>query len=119
MKTFRYILSRGPQDEPIVTVQNAATRQTWPLDPDQSWKLFKHSPDGFEWGYDGSGPAQLALAMLADYFGHCDILPTLALQFYQNFKRQFIATAPHNGAVITQDQIDTFLDTFISDETHT
>jgi hypothetical protein len=25
-----------------------------------------HSPDGFSWGYGGSGPAQLALAMLAD-----------------------------------------------------
>lgn len=27
-----------------------------------------HSPDGFEWGYGGSGPAQLSLAMLCDYF---------------------------------------------------
>lgn len=26
-----------------------------------------HSPDGFEWGYGGSGPAQLALAMCIDY----------------------------------------------------
>lgn len=35
--------------------------------------LFKeirnHSPTGFEWGYNGSGPAQLALAILADHFG--------------------------------------------------
>lgn len=28
--------------------------------------LFNHSPAGFEWGYGGSGPAQLALAILAD-----------------------------------------------------
>ncbi len=28
--------------------------------------LYNHSPTGFEWGYWGSGPAQLALAMLAD-----------------------------------------------------
>ena len=27
--------------------------------------LYNHSPTGFEWGYGGSGPAQLALAMLA------------------------------------------------------
>jgi len=26
--------------------------------------LFNHSPTGFEWGYGGSGPAQLALAIL-------------------------------------------------------
>jgi hypothetical protein len=25
-----------------------------------------HSPDGFEWGYGGSGPAQLALALCVD-----------------------------------------------------
>jgi hypothetical protein len=28
--------------------------------------LDNHSPTGFEWGYAGSGPAQLALALLAD-----------------------------------------------------
>jgi hypothetical protein len=115
MKTFRYILSRGPQDEPIVTVQNDATRQTWLLDPEQSWKLYRHSPDGFEWGYAGSGPAQLALAMLANYLSRRDILPSLSLQWYQEFKRLFIATAPHNGAVITSDQIENF----IYHETHT
>ena len=31
--------------------------------------LFNHSPTGFEWGYAGSGPAQLALALLADMLG--------------------------------------------------
>ena len=28
-----------------------------------------HSPSGFNWGYGGSGPAQLALAILADFLG--------------------------------------------------
>jgi Family of unknown function (DUF6166) len=27
--------------------------------------LWAHSPDGFDWGFGGSGPAQLALALLA------------------------------------------------------
>jgi hypothetical protein len=31
--------------------------------------IVNHSPDGFEWGYGGSGPAQLAFAILADYLG--------------------------------------------------
>jgi Family of unknown function (DUF6166) len=31
--------------------------------------IVNHSPTGFAWGYAGSGPAQLALAILADYFG--------------------------------------------------
>lgn len=28
-----------------------------------------HSPDGFEWGYLGSGPAELARCILLDHFG--------------------------------------------------
>ena len=36
-----------------------------PLNP--RLDLWNHSPTGFEWGYGGSGPAQLALAILADH----------------------------------------------------
>lgn len=32
-------------------------------------EIRNHSPDGFNWGYAGSGPAQLALAILADCLG--------------------------------------------------
>ncbi len=28
-----------------------------------------HSPNGFEWGYEGSGPADLALSIMADWLG--------------------------------------------------
>ena len=31
--------------------------------------LGRHSPSGPEWGYRGSGPGQLALAMAADFLG--------------------------------------------------
>lgn len=44
-----------------------------------------HSPDGFAWGYPGSGPAQLAFAILANEFG-----PTLAKAHYQRFKQTVI-----------------------------
>ena len=37
------------------------------LDP--RFDLCNHSPDGFECGYEGSGPAQLAVAILAHYLG--------------------------------------------------
>jgi hypothetical protein len=47
--------------------------------------------------------------MLADYLGHRDILPALALQWHQEFKRRFIATAPEAGAIITSDQIANFI----------
>ena len=32
-------------------------------------EIRNHSPTGFEWGFGGSGPAQLALAILADHLG--------------------------------------------------
>jgi hypothetical protein len=49
--------------------------------------LFNHSPDGFEWGYEGSGPAQLALALLADALEDDE----LAIALHQQFKRARIA----------------------------
>lgn len=48
--------------------------------------LMNHSPDGFNWGYGGSGPAQLALAILAIELGDQD-----ALRYYQEFKHSLIA----------------------------
>ena len=56
-----------------------------PLEP--SLKLQNHSPTGFEIGYHGSGPAQLALAILLHEFGD----PILACNFYLDFKDEVIA----------------------------
>jgi len=59
------------------------------LFPDESLRLVNHSPDGFAWGYAGSGPAQLALAILLNF------LPSdLALSWYQEFKFDFVALIP-------------------------
>lgn len=46
-----------------------------------------HSPTGFEWGYRGSGPADLARSILWDYLGK-EPLKVL----YQSFKDTFVAT---------------------------
>ena len=44
------------------------SREVWwgqeGLHPRKSLAVYNHSPDGFAWGYGGSGPAQLALAIL-------------------------------------------------------
>jgi hypothetical protein len=45
------------------------------------YDLRNHSPDGFNWGYGGSGPAQLALALLADALGD----DQRAQRLYQDF----------------------------------
>jgi hypothetical protein len=52
------------------------------LDPARSQKLYNHSPDGFAWGYAGSGPAQLALAILLHFTNDA----TFSLGHYQQFK---------------------------------
>lgn len=57
------------------------------LDPARSQAIWNHSPDGFEWGYHGSGPAQLALALVLDATGS----PHLARHVYQAFKRRTVA----------------------------
>src|SRR6516162_11027293 len=49
--------------------------------------LWNHSPTGFEWGYGGSGPAQLALALLADALGD----DARAVRLHQRFKWEIVA----------------------------
>lgn len=52
--------------------------------------LRNHSPDGFAWGYGGSGPAQLALAILADATRDDKV----AMRYYQVFKELVVSKIP-------------------------
>jgi hypothetical protein len=64
------------------------------------------SPDGPEWGYDGGGSAQLALAMVSDALGATCVGDLLAVAFYQEFKRQLIANLPQEQPwKISQDRV--------------
>jgi hypothetical protein len=54
--------------------------------------LWNHSPTGFEWGYGGSGPAQLALAILADALDD----DARASKLHQEFKWNVIARLDRN-----------------------
>lgn len=56
-----------------------------------------HSPDGFSWGYGGSGPAQLAYAILFDVTNDED--KTLAL--YQHYKFAVISRLGRKDWIIT------------------
>jgi hypothetical protein len=78
------ILIQGFYDEaPCVYVDHQLLR------PEYSLAVRRHSPDGFSWGYLGSGCAQLALAILLEVTGR-----TMALRYYQEFKEGFIAGLP-------------------------
>jgi hypothetical protein len=63
-----------------------------PLSPRPSQQVVNHSPDGFDWGYGGAGPAQLALAIALLF-----CRPSTAVRLYQEFKWHFIATCPSDG----------------------
>lgn len=65
-----------------------------------------HSPDGAEWGYGGSGPAQLSLALLADVLGD-----EAAQDLYQRFKRAVVAGFSREGFTITADAIEAWAKT--------
>jgi hypothetical protein len=74
----KYVLTHTPMGE-VVTING------YPLD--QCSEYVNHSALGFSWGYGGSGPAQLALALIVDAVGR----PDVARRFYQDFKWAFIS----------------------------
>ncbi len=82
--------------------------------------MIVHSPSGMSWGYHGSGAADLALSILADYLGETATIPmherydhaiarrieeTGAWLLHQEFKRDFVATLPQDRN-ITIDGVD-------------
>jgi hypothetical protein len=109
----KYVGQR-PLDDEIgdckVFVIDTATGQSQPLR-----HVVHHSPAGLEWGYGGSGPADLALSILADYFGEqptkdelyrgeCKCWPP-----HQPFKWAFIGPADRAGFELTEAQIADWL----------
>ena len=55
----------------------------------------RHSPTGIEWGYGGSGPADLALSVLLALVGE-----RAAGALYQRFKDEVVARVPETGGVL-------------------
>lgn len=93
----------GRRVDGIAVVTAVADGRETPLDP--RLDLRNHSPTGLEWGYAGSGPAQCALAILAD---HRD--DETALKFYQRFKFQVISRLGRDGFELGSGEVDEFLE---------
>ena len=82
--------------------------------------LRRHSPTGFEWGYGGSGPAQLALALaLCAHHARARTGPDgwrtaddIALAYYQAFKQRVVVSLPIAGWRLTSDEIERVLSSF-------
>lgn len=72
-----------------------------------------HSPDGFQWGYGGSGPAQLALALCLHVL---DGDVARATRTYQQFKRRVVAFLP-DAWDLSRTEILTAIESIESDRT--
>jgi len=80
----------------VVTVDDGKTIKD--LDP----RLDLVHYTGYDWGFSGSSPAQLALALLADCFGNDD---DRALDLHQWFKNEWVAAQDKSTWTITSDEI--------------
>lgn len=95
---------KGMADGRVLVVEDGAERELEPR-----FDLRRHSPTGFAWGYGGSGPAQLALAVA------CDVLENdqKALEIYQDLRKSWVSRLPETSAwgPIPATQIQTLITT--------
>jgi hypothetical protein len=80
-----------------------------PLNP--RLDLWNHSPTGFEWAYNGSGLAQLALGILAHHLNDDED----AVGLHQEFKHAVIANLPYRGWTLTENEVHAIVE-LIRDE---
>jgi hypothetical protein len=96
----------GPQD---VYIQDGGVVQKL-----LKQSLVKHSPDGFQWGYSGSGPLDLALNILYDFYNRYysfmfdSALQEFAQKHYKRFTEDFVSKW-ENKWEITNEQIQEWL----------
>lgn len=62
--------------------------------------VMRHSPTGFEWGYGGSGPADLALSICVDLL-EGDVPPLV----YQDVKWRLLEKMPKAGGELHEDEV--------------
>lgn len=111
--------ARGNYTSERVTVQ----RDGGPEEP--LCHYVRHSPSGFAWGYNGSGPAELARCILLDHCGmyegesarHDELIVKTGVS-YQDFKVDVIAGFQWAGAAgrrddpawtLTSEEIDAWI----------
>jgi len=96
MKKYRGIRDSGGACKVTVVTDGRESPLRLRLD------IRNHSPTGFEWGYGGSGPAQLALAILADATGDDDY----AQKMYQDFKWKHTESMPYVGWTLSSSYVE-------------
>ena len=94
MKVYRGKKSYGGVGGQRIVVRDNG--EEYPLE-----HIERHSPKGFNWGYEGSGPADSALAILTDCLGM-----DKANQLYQLFKREFVASWGEEWSITQQEILE-------------
>lgn len=121
-KTYKGVRMFEPRKDSkgnIETVRDTASSVTvWVQTSDRTTHALpprtdirNHSPDGFNWGYGGRGPAQLALAICVDALG---VPQGSRPAVYQAFKRQFVAKWKDQWQITSGEVVDWFLETVFS-----
>ena len=95
----RYFGRRGPSGANVTIRMPDDPHFPYPLP--LRLDLANHSFTGCEWGYCGTGPAQLALALLARATSN----DRLALNFHQAFLSEIVAALPNERWTLTQEEI--------------
>ena len=118
--------TRQPQDPVAVRVLPASEALTGDADDVVLWRtpegtarasvphVVRHSPTGIEWGYLGSGPADLALSMLATLADE-----RAAGALYQRFKHEVVARVPEEGGVLRAAEVRAWVRRIQEDATST
>jgi len=104
------VLYYGERPSRGARVYRADGLKTVPLDPRTD--LRNHSPTGLEWGYRGSGPSQLALALLADATGDA----RRALTSYNRFMELVTARLTKERWCLTRESVLLTLESIESEE---
>lgn len=100
MKTFEALTGFFDNEDWCVWIYENGVPLTR-LDP--HLEVMNKSPTGFAWGYHGSGPAQLAFALLAEVIG---VSRAREPWLFQEFKREVIAKfPPDKGWMLTENAI--------------
>lgn len=92
----KYIANRSTSGNAVIVQTQTGREHLRPR-----FDLIRHRPAGFDWSNTGSGPAQLALALLAHASGNDEF----ALEHHQVFQHEIVARLPKNGWQLSSEQV--------------
>ena len=104
-----YVGSRNARHTWVLAIEEEGDSPHVRLDP--RLDIANHSPTGLEWGYMGSGPSQLAIALIADATGDDEIAKNRPL--CQQFKRDVIAHLPMREWILPSESIRVYVDSYL------